>query len=270
MWRHVVERLRHEHQAIPVIGVELEWTLLEAKDSQPASSAIRDHYLAALREATGSLPIYSINSEQGRGQVEAALWHTRDIEALVKAFEALKQHAQEVAASLKLAACFLAKPYADDFGNGLHVHIHLEEEAGNNLYWKREEELSPALNHSIGGLLATMRHDLPVFAGSEAAMARYVPGFNAPTTVSWGMNNRTTALRIPDGLGLVQGMEAVLASKPTPSKRIEHRVASAEASFPQVLTKILNAIEHGLKEKCLAPSAVHGDASFMQDKTMLL
>ena len=74
------------------------------------------------------------------------------------------------------------------------------------------------------------------------------------------MNNRTTALRIPDGLGLVSGMEAVIATPPSAYKRIEHRVASAEASFPHVLEALLRGIDHGLTERIPAPDPTHGEA----------
>jgi glutamine synthetase len=254
--------LKRDYGVTPIIGAELEWTVLDRGEA--ASNMQRIAYLTALRTATASLPIHSMGIEQGRGQVEAALWHTSDIVGLITAMQALRECAEMVATSLALTACFNAKPFADDYGNGLHVHMHLADASGENLYWKREGELSPHLNHSIGGLLATMQEHLPIFAGSEAAYGRFVVGYNAPTATNWGMNNRTTALRIPDGLGMVTGMDAVLATPPSSFKRIEHRVSSAEAVFSEVLNAIMQGIEQGLSDGITAPAPVYGELHAME------
>ncbi len=269
MVEEIAKRLREGHGVIPVIGVELEWTIVEHEAFRPVTPAVRDEYLEALREATASLPIYSIDVEKGGGQVEAALLHTRDLESLIRQFGQLKTVAHRVADTLGKRSCFLAKPFADDFGNGLHVHVHLENETGELLYWKKEARMSDELSYSLGGLIAHMKADLPVFAGSEAAYARYIAGYHAPVAANWGMNNRTAALRIPDGLGLISGMDAVLAHTPSIHRRIEHRVASAEASLKEVLAALLLAVDQGLREHIAAPSPTYGEASHVDAATLL-
>jgi glutamine synthetase len=259
-----VEALRTQHNAIPVIGVELEWYVLQA-DGKPIADAERIDYLQALAllMEEESLPLHSLNAERGKGQVEAALWHTSELHALVKTLHRLKSLAHLVAENRGLQTCFAAKPFSEDYGSGLHVHIHLQDAKEESLYWKKGDTLSPALAHSIGGLLASMHGDVPIFAGSEAAVARYAAGFDAPIAANWGLNNRTTALRLPDGLGDVQGLDAVLASPPSTHRRIEHRVASSEADMEAVLVAILQGIETGLRNHTSPPPPVHGITTTM-------
>jgi glutamine synthetase len=241
------------------MGMEIEWYVLRG-DGMPAHDDQRTAYLEACAVAMQSLPLHSLNAERGKGQVEAALWHTKDVCAIPEMVEALKERATEVAVACNMQACWAAKPFSHQHGSGVHVHIHLQDAAGELLYWKRGESLSPALAYSIGGLLASMQDDMPVFAGSEAAYARYAAGFDAPIAANWGVNNRTTAIRLPDGLGGIQGLEAVLASPPSAHRRIEHRVASSEADIESVLAAILRGVERGLLERIIPPQAVHGNA----------
>jgi glutamine synthetase len=87
-----------------------------------------------------------------------------------------------------------------------------------------------------------------VFAPSEASYARFVKGSNAPTTASWGANNRTVAIRLPD--------------KPHSHKHIEHRMAGADAAPEAVIAVILAAIHDGLSRRIVPASPqIYGDAS---------
>jgi glutamine synthetase len=110
--------------------------------------------------------------------------------------------------------------------------------------------MSDALKFSIGGLLATMRDTMAAFAPSAESQARFTPGSMAPTTISWGANNRTVAIRLPDSAH--------------DNKRIEHRVASADADPGQVIAAILAGVHYGLKNRCDPGKQIHGDASLEQ------
>ncbi len=247
----------------PILAVEIEWYVLDASGNA-VDEATRTEYLATLTHACNVLPIHSIDAEDGAGQVEAALLPTRDLAQLIADTNQLKDIATRTSEATGLTVCFDAKPFADDYGNGLHVHIHLEDDAGQWLYTKQDDQLSDALSWSIGGLLATMQEHLPIFAGSQAALARYQPGLHAPTTLSWGMNNRTTALRLPDHAATTQGLDAVLTTNPTHHRRIEHRVASSEAEIETVIEALLQGIAYGFSEQVEAPVAIYGDASQAQ------
>lgn len=187
-------------------------------------------------------PLFSkIVKETGPNQFEYILHHTADIPALMAADDVV------IAALSQLGADFSAKPYADAPGSGLHLHIHLENEQGENVFTKQGEELSEPLAFAISGLLATMKAHMGTFAPTEASRARLQqPDKMTPTTLSWGGNNRATALRLPD--------------TGTHFRRIEHRVSGADAALPAAIEAILSGITHGLNERQLPPAQIYGDA----------
>lgn len=193
------------------------------------------------------IAIFSIEKEKGLEQHEISLTPLRDIEKIISDTEQLKVIVSEIAAIHDMRADFSAKPVADEPGSGLHVHVHLEDGAGTNIYTKQGEEMSEALAHSIAGLLANMQKDMAIFAPTQASRARFVAGSNAPLTLSWGANNRTCALRLPD--------------TGTEFRRIEHRVSGADADVGAVVRAVLKGITHGMEHKLMPPPQIYGDAS---------
>jgi glutamine synthetase len=256
----LLARFAKDYEMIPVFGMEVEWTLLQ-NGGTAVTDALRETYLHLFTQETSFLPLHSASKEKGRGQVEAALLHTSDVSALIRDDMVLRNVAHQTAQTLGIKACFAAKPFADDYGNGLHVHLHLENLQGKKLFWKRNDELSPALSASLSGLLQTMQEHLGVFAGTPAAYARFVESYHAPITANWGWNNRTAALRIPDRVGHVHGVDTILALPPDPYRRIEHRVASSEASLEAVFVAILSGIVRGLEHPNPLPLPTYGNTS---------
>ena len=122
----------------------------------------------------------------------------------------------------------MAKPLARQASSGLHVHVSLLEQDGANLFARDEQ----ALGHAIAGLQATMAEAMLVFAPNANSYRRLRPLSYAPTAPTWGYNNRTVALRIPTG--------------PPSARRIEHRLAGADANPYLVLAAVLAGIHHGL------------------------
>ena len=240
--------IRHRSSLLyPVTASEIEF-YLHGSDSFPDMEGFWA-VVRAVCEAV-DIEIFNIEKERGREQHEVSLCPSTP-ERTVADTIALKEIITQVAAKREMIADFSAKPFADDFGSGLHIHLHLEDKSfdmgGKNLFYKDDERMSDELSHSIAGLLANMADDMAVFAPSEASKARFVAGMNAPTTISWGANNRTTALRLPDS--------------PKTHKRIEHRVAGADADIEQVMERILNAVKFGLKRELTPPEQIFGDAS---------
>ena len=204
----------------------------------------------AQRCAAEGVAIHRIEKERGLDQHEISL-SPSDVETMVSSTLALKRIVSECATAHGFTADFGAKPKADQPGSGLHIHLHLEDESGTNLFFKNDAQISQALQFSIGGMLAWIADSMPVFAPSEASYTRFAKGSNAPTTVSWGANNRTVAIRLPD--------------KAHNKKHIEHRVAGADAAPARVAAVILAAVHDGLKEQIM-PSCpqIYGDASLEQ------
>ncbi len=164
--------------------------------------------------------------------------------------ERFKRVIQDAFILQNIKADFSAKPFPDQPGSGLHVHIHLEDGQCRNVFFREDEEFSPYLLHAIGGMLELMNPSMLIFAPHEESYLRFAPGSNAPTTVSWGTNNRTVAIRLPN--------------KPADNKHIEHRVAGSDADVAKVIDAILAGMYHGISNKCDPGKPVYGDASLPQ------
>ncbi|MGE0754387.1 MAG: hypothetical protein AB7L92_04425 [Alphaproteobacteria bacterium] len=234
--------IRDDFQLAPLVAAELEFVLHGAPDDLSCSA------LHEIIQQAGLSP-HKVEKEQGRQQYEVALlgmhpaWTCRNIVAL-------KSLLQEYAAARGMQADFSAKPFADQPGNGMHIHIDLINRELKSAFFKQDAVISDALKHSIGGLLHWMLPSMPVFAPHEESYARFVGQHNAPTNVSWGANNRTVALRLPDA--------------PEGLRHIEHRVAGSDTDPGQVIALILAAIHDGLGSKYALPEQVYGDAALEQ------
>lgn len=258
------ESLAKEFGLSPVLGLEIEWYIRPKGHAAPYAPAAqeRDGYLDALRIAANasSLPVQSFDEERGPGQFEVALVHTGDVASLLAHAALLHEVVVDIGSRRSLVTDFSPKPYPAVYGNGLHVHVHLENAAGENVFRKQEQQLSPELEASLAGLLADTPRCMEVFAPNEASWDRFVPGWHAPVKLCWGTNNRTTALRLPDGTANVSGVEALARIKNPDARRIEHRVAGGDADPKAVMTAVLEGILLGLRERPPLSTPVFGDA----------
>jgi glutamine synthetase len=114
----------------------------------------------------------------------------------------------------------------------MHVHMSLADGDGRNVFDDGSATGSDALGHAVGGMLATMADAMAVFVPGINGYRRFGPRLYVPVTKSWGVDNRSVALRIPAGPGA--------------SRRFEHRVAGADANPYLVLAVLLAGIHHGL------------------------
>ena len=108
------------------------------------------------------------------------------------------------------------------------------------------EKGAPMRLNAVAGLLATLQQNMLTFAPHENSYRRLLRGTHAPVNVAWGYENRTAAVRIPGG-----------SSK---ARRIEHRVAGADANPYLVLGSILGGALIGIEQKMTPPDAIVGDA----------
>lgn len=185
-------------------------------------------------------------SEAGTGQFEINLNHVPD--PLRAADDAMffKRIVRSVARAQGLSATFMAKPFGDRPGNGLHVHFSILDKDGKNIFANGTEEGGPILHHAVAGCLDMMPASMAIFAPHYNSYRRYAPNSHAPCTVGWGYENRTTAIRIPGG--------------PDVARRIEHRVAGADANAYLVLAAILGAALKGMDNGVMPAPATAGDA----------
>ncbi len=148
-------------------------------------------------EAQG-LPVETMISEYAQGQFELTLRHGSALRA-ADDLAMLKRLLRGLAVRHGMMACFMAKPFAGRAGSGMHVHASLADAGGNNLFADRNEALSPLLKQAVAGLLETMHESMLVFAPHLNSWRRFSAQSYAPTTPTWGTNNRSVAVRIPAG-----------------------------------------------------------------------
>jgi glutamine synthetase len=241
-----VQRLQADFALRPVTASEIEF-YLHGSDACASMPAFWNEVRAACQKQ--NIGIFKIEKEKGREQHEVALTVADPVKTASDTV-ALKSIVTEIAARHKLRADFSAKPFAGEPGSGLHIHVHLVDERGKNVFFKDDAKISDALQFSIGGLLAWLPGCMPVFAPRAESYARFAPGGNAPTTISWGANNRTVAVRLPDAAH--------------DNKRIEHRASGSDADPMLVMAVVLAAMHYGLKNKIQPSAQIYGDASLSQ------
>ncbi|HVU19951.1 MAG TPA: glutamine synthetase family protein [Rhizomicrobium sp.] len=206
-------------------------------------------FLTALTSAAAhqNIPVSATSSEYAPGQFEANLRHQAN--ALLAADHAvfLKQIIKSAALSAGFDATFMAKPYPDRSGTGLHVHVSVVDEKGRNIFDDGTEAGSPALRYGIGGMQALMPGSMAFFAPSINSYRRFQPDMFAPVNRRWGVNNRSAGLRIP--------------MSPGEARRVEHRAAGADANPYLMLAAILAGLHHGLTNKIDPGPAAVGNVS---------
>ncbi len=194
-----------------------------------------------------NLPIDTLIKEAARSQYEINLFHQPD--ALLAADQGLllQRAIKGVAKQLSQRATFMAKPLGDIEGNGMHIHCSLMEKEGNNVFNNGTEKGDDLLHSAIAGCLKSMKDCMLLFAPNLNSYRRFQRGNHAPTTPSWGYDNRTVSVRVP-----ADNLKAM---------RLEHRVSGADANPYLVITAILAGMLHGLENKLQPPAPLVGDAS---------
>lgn len=271
--RHVLQKVIDRFEAdglVPVVACELEYYLVDAKrtadggiqlprspstgdretqhqvyglrEVEDASAFLRDLWAAA--DALG-IPLEGAISEYAPGQLELTLKHHAD--ALRAADDAVlyKRAAKGVALKHGCEATFMAKPFAERAGSGMHLHVSVNDKAGKNIFASSKPEGEPVLAHAIGGMKATLGDSMAIYAPNANSYRRFKANSYAPVAPTWGVNNRTVSFRVPAG---------------APNTRhIEHRVAGADAHPALALAALLAAVHHGISNKIDPGPAIVGD-----------
>ncbi len=252
----------------PVIAMELEFYLYDPKEDRPVAPVspvtgkrldadsvlsideidefgafFRDVYAACEQQG---VPADSAIAENGVGQFEINLLHVNDPLRAADDAVLFKRIVKGVARKHGFAASFMAKPYGGRSGSGLHVHFSCLDARLENVFDNGTDEGSVIMRNAVGGLLAAMSETTLLFAPHFNSYRRLRPGSHAPSAAAWGYENRTVAIRIPGG-------------SPN-ARRIEHRVAGADANPYLVLAGILGGAIVGIEREMTPPEPVRGDA----------
>lgn len=184
-----------------------------------------------------NIPAGAALAEFSPGQYEVNLHHVDDPVLACDHAVLLKRAVKAAAAMNGLAATFMAKPFAETAGSGMHVHVSLLDDDGHNVFAGecKDGSFSSTLRHAIGGLGALMNESIALLAPNANSYRRHAPGNFVPASPSWGPNHRGVAMRIP-----------LSADR---NRRVEYRVAGADANPYFVVAAVLAGIHHGIAEK---------------------
>ncbi len=171
-------------------------------------------------------------SEFAPGQYELTLHYRENVMQAADDLMRLKRIVRMHARLHGRTACFMAKPNEDYAGSGMHFHVSMLDRGGRNIFVEDVEgQYNQAILHAMGGLRATMGEAMLVFAPHANSWRRFASNSYAPVSPTWGVNNRSVALRIPAG--------------DIRARRIEHRPAGVDANPYLVAATVLAGIRHG-------------------------
>jgi glutamine synthetase len=202
------------------------------------------------------LGAYAANHEYMNSQYEINLHHGEAVDAADRAFR-LKAAVKDVAAINGLVATFMGKPFNDQGGSGLHLHVSLDKD-GSNAFDDADGDngISTAMRHFLGGVMAHAPALMAILNPTINAFRRLVPDSLAPTHANWGWDNRSAFGRVPPERG--------------PATRLEVRVGDGSANPYLAIAVLLQAGLHGLREQIDPPAPVAGDAYRADDGGELL
>lgn len=255
----------------PVAAIELEFYLLSGEadeDGRPMTPAgafsgrrTRDGRVYSMDEldahaaffgdlyaacAQQGLPLDTAVIEAGPSQFEVNLKHQSDVLAAGDHAVLLRRAIKGVAGKHGLLASFMAKPFGDLAGNGMHVHMSMLDETGANAFDGEGERGNELFRQAIAGLIATAPEAMIFLAPHLNSWRRFQEGSHAPTRAIWGYENRTAAIRVPADKG--------------ENRRFEHRIAGADANPYLVLAALLGGAAYGIENRLAPPAPLAGNA----------
>jgi len=191
--------------------------------------------------------IEGLHEETGPGVLEAAITVDKALSAADKA-SMFKTFAKVLAQKNGLMATFMAKWSKDWPGQSGHIHLSLKSKDGESVFYDAAatHTMSDRMRWFIGGQQKLMPELLAMIAPTINSFRRLIPGFWAPTDSTWGVENRTTALRV------------ILGSPK--SQRVEFRIAAADSNPYVILAAALGSGLWGIEHKVEPEPAVTGNA----------
>ena len=191
-------------------------------------------------------------SEYAPGQYELTLNYRTDVMQAADDLMRLKRIVRAQARAHGVTACFMAKPNEDYAGSGMHFHVSMLDGTGKNVFVEAEEgKWNPTILHALGGLKETMAESMLVFAPHANSWRRFASQSYAPVSPTWGVNNRSVALRIPAG--------------DIKARRIEHRPAGVELRRRSSCTRTGTGSRRGTRWGSSRPGATRSEPPARSD-----
>ena len=196
-------------------------------------------------EAQG-IDIDTLTHEGGAAQMEMNFNHGDPLLLADQAF-LFKRTVREAAIRHKVYATFMAKPMQGEPGSSMHVHQSvLDAKTGRNLFSTRGGKDTALFRNHIAGLQRYLPTVMPMLAPNVNSYRRLMPDYDAPINTHWGYDNRTVGLRVP-----VSG---------PPNRRVENRLAGADANPYLAIAGSLACGYLGMKEKLKPRQPIEGSA----------
>ncbi len=272
--RHLLIEMKNRLAArglFPVAAMELEFYLLSRETNDlgipltPALGAtgrrIDDARMYAMTELdsyspffddlyaaceTQNIPLGAAIVEGGAGQFEVNLMHQNDAVLAADLGILFRRAVKGVADKHNLLASFMAKPFGDRAGNGLHVHMSMLDGKGENVFTGADEKGSMILHQAVAGLIEATPEAMIFLAPHLNSYRRFQDSSHAPTCLAWGYENRTASIRIPNDSAA--------------NRRFEFRIAGADANPYLVMAALLGGVLHGVENKLTPPPPTEGNA----------
>lgn len=250
--RNIVEKMLSQLQQrdmYPCVALELEFYLIDKqrgehgqlqtainptkhtreKDTEVYDIDGLDDYADFLRDLNAAADAQGLNtagalSESAPGQFEINFNHSGDVLRACDEIILAKRLIRQMAHKHGFDATFMAKPFNEEAGNGMHIHLSLTDSAGNNHFSASDGTASPLFYQTLAAMLAQSAGAMALICPNVNSYRRFVPGAYVPTRADWGENHRGVALRVP-----------VSDAK---NRRIEHRIAGADVN-PYILAAVV-------------------------------
>ena len=192
-------------------------------------------------------PLEGLHTETGPGVLEAAIIHAEAVEAADRA-ALFKTFCKVLAQRCGLMATFMAKWSRDWPGQSGHLHMSLFDKKGKSVFFdeKAAHHMSDTMRWFVGGQQKLMPELLAMIACTVNSYTRLIPGFWAPTDATWGVENRTCALRVIGG-----------SAK---SQRVEYRIAAADINPYVALACAIGSGLWGIENRIEPDAPIEGNA----------
>jgi glutamine synthetase len=203
------------------------------------------------------IPLEGLHTETGNGVYEGAIHHADVVQAADNGV-LFKSAVKEIAYRHQFMASFMAKYNPALPGCGGHVHQSLwDADQKRNLFYDaaRKNKISALLQHYIAGQLYCMPSIMPMYAHNVNSYRRYAMNTWAPVSVTWSIENRTTALRV------VNSSEGMM--------NLETRMPGADTNPYLTMAASLASGLYGIRNKLTLADAVTGNAYHLKDVAKL-
>ena len=225
----------------PKIGIELEFYVT------PRSGLGKD--VKRVREIIEEKTSFILSEERGNRQYEASIPFDRDILNLINGVNQYKQDVAGIMMGEKCDNVLHPLPFVNDHGSAMHVNVTLHK--GMACVYKEGESVreNSYISRSVAGILHFLQEGMALIAKNDSSFLRFAHSKDAmsPKNVSWGINNRSTAIRLVNNTAFN-------------SRRLEFRVPSINDPIESSIIFLLLSICYGLDNKLIPPDPIYGNA----------